>query len=935
MRPEAEAKAKAKGAEAEAEEVEAGGVEGRARSSGRNGIPRLHRVLLRVHPQSFREDFGAAAADTLAHRWAEARRRGRRARLRLWLREAGGLTASAVAERLRAAGGGRGRGSRKRSGLVEPWTRELRHAVRRLVRTPSFTLAGVVTLGLAIGANAAIFTVVDRVVISPLPYPESDRIVFLDHGARSLGYDSGLGTTSGLHWQYAERARTIGDVALYQGGLRWTATWPDGPVSMQISRTTPSFARALAVAPAVGRWFNEEEGLPGNGQVAVLSHGTWQRRFGGDPSVLGQVLPLYGTPYEVIGVMPRGFAYPDPDVEAWLPYPLDAASVRVGGFNFSGIARMEAGATVEQVRAELNALVARAPRDFPGDDTAVPMIEQAGTFAVPVVLKEHVVGSTAGTLWILLGAVGVVLLVACANVANLFLVRAESRQREVAVREALGAGRRAIAGFYFAETLVIAAAGGALGFVLALGGVRLLVAFGPANLPRLHEVRIDAPAIPFTMLVSAAAALALAAAPLLRRRGGPARTLHESGRGNTATGGRLRVRNVLMGAQVALALVLLVASGLLMKSFQRMRAVDPGYDPASTLLVRIGLFSETYPMPEDAARFHARVLERVRAMPGVAGAAVTTCPPLSSYCHGDPVSLPGKPWDAADMPPIASFRRVGDDYFRTMGIRLVRGRLLDERDQQVRTRAIVIDERMAELYFPGEDALGKQILVDEEGSDPYEVVGIVNHVLTWGVRARDEPAQIYFPLVSHTVTPANIRFAAYVIRTGERPLELVPALRAAIAELDRTVPLAEVTTLERMLADDRAPTAFTMTLIGLASVVALLLGLVGIYGVISYVVAQRSSEIGVRLALGAQPGDVVRMIVRQGGAVAGIGLVVGLVAAVSGSSLIDSLLFGVSPTDVPTYAFVTSTLVVVSLLACWLPAHRAAHQDPLAALRPD
>jgi putative ABC transport system permease protein len=938
---EAKAKAKAEGEAAEAAGVDAAGPGWRARSSGPSGIPRLHRVLLRLHPRAFREDFGPAVEEMLAERAAEARRRGRVGRARFWVREAAGLATSLASERVGAggfpAGANRGRRTRPWGGVMDTWKRELRHAVRRLLRSPSFSLAGMVTLGLAIGANAAIFTVVDRVVISPLPYPESDRIVYLDHGARGLDYESGLGTTSGLHWQYAHRARTVRDVSLYQSGQRWTATWPDGPVTVQVARTTPSFVQTLGVMPTIGRWFTEEEGRPASGRerVVVLSHGLWQRRFGGSAAVLGEVVPMYGVPYEIVGVMPRGFAFPSPDVEAWVPFTLDETSVQVGGFNYGGIARMENGVALEQVRAELDALIARVSRDFPGDETALPMIEQAGTFSVAVPLKEWVVGSTAGTLWILLGAVGVVLLVACANVANLFLVRAESRQREVAVREALGAGRRAIAGFYFAETLVLAAAGGALGFVLALGGVRLLVAFGPANLPRLHEVRIDAPAILFTLLVSVAAALALAAAPLLRRRGGPARTLHESGRGNTATGGRLRVRSVLMGAQIALALVLLVASGLLMKSFQRMRAVDPGYDPASTLLVRIGLFSETYPMPEDAARFHAQVLERVRAMPGVIDAAVTTCPPLSSYCHGDPVSLPGKPWDAGDMPPIASFRRVGEDYFRTMGIRLVRGRLLDERDQQVRTRAIVIDERMAELYFPGEDPIGKQVLVYEEGSDPYEVVGIVNHVLTWGVRAIDEPAQIYFPLVSHTVAPANIRFAAYVVRTGERPLELVPALRAAIADLDRTVPLAEVTTLDRMLADDRAPTAFTMTLIGLASVVALVLGLVGIYGVISYVVAQRSAEIGVRLALGALPGDVVRLIVRQGGAVAGVGLAVGLVAAVSGSSLIDSLLFGVSPTDVPTYALVTGTLLVVSLLACWLPARRAAHQDPLAALRPD
>jgi predicted permease len=894
--------------------------------------------LLRLHPRGFQAEFGAAMEETLARRTAEAHARGGFARARFWTRETSGLLGSLFRERLGAAGARRrglqaGRRFNVSEALmVKALVREARHGVRRLLRSPGFALAGVVTLGLAIGANAAIFTVVERVVLSPLPYGEPDRIVYLDHGARGLDRPGDLGMTTGLYWQYAGRARTLEDVVLYQG-LELTETGAAGAANRQVTQTTPSFARALGVTPALGRWFDEAEGAPGGRRVAILSHGLWLRRFGGDPEVLGQPLNLSGTTYEVIGVMPRGFAFPDPATELWIAHQLDASVVRVGSFSYGGIARLADGATLADARAELDRLIARLPQDFPGDESAVPIVEQAGTFSNVMPLREWVVGSTDRTLWILLGAVGIVLLVACANVANLFLVRAEGRQREVAVRRVLGAGRQAIAAFHLAETLVLALAGGALGFVLAVGGVKLLVAFGPADLPRLHEVRVDAAVLVFTLLVSVLAAVGLGAVPLLRRNGGLAAALHESGRANTVTGVRMRARNLLMGAQVALAVILLIASGLMAKSFQRMRAVDPGYDAANALLVRIGLSTADYPSRASAALFHEQLLARVRALPGVVAATATTCPPLSSYCHGDPVTLPDRPWDKGDLPPIASFRRVADGYFSTMGIGLVRGRVFDARDYSAATRAIVVDERMAALYFPGEDALGKQIVTDHPDEEPYEVVGIVNHVLTWGVTSTDRPPQIYFPLLSHTAdnTP-TIHRLAYIVRPDGQPLDLVPAMRRAVGEVDGNVALALVTTLDGMLAADRAPMAFTMTLVGGASAVALVLGLIGIYGVISYIVAQRSPEIGVRLALGARPGDVAVMILRQGGRVALAGLVVGLAFAAAGSRLLKALLFDVSATDPLTYTVVATGLLGVALLACWVPARRAARLDPLQAL---
>ncbi|MGH7505418.1 MAG: ABC transporter permease, partial [Longimicrobiales bacterium] len=512
-----------------------------------------------------------------------------------------------------------------------------------------------------------------------------------------------------------------------------TATGAEGPYNVQVTRATPTLARALGVAPALGRWFDADEGAAGGEPVAVLSHGYWQRRYGGSQDVVGQSVTLSGRIYQVVGVMPRGFAFPEPETELWIAHQLDVTNVHVGGFNYSGIALLMDGVMIDEARAELDRLIAQIPEDFPGDESAVPMVEQARTFSNLQPLKERVVGSTARTLWILFGAVSIVLAVACANVANLFIVRAESRQREVAVRRALGAGRAGIAGFYLAETMLLALAGGAIGLLLAFGGVKLLVAFGPPDLPRLHELGVGAAVLLFTLAVSVGAALALGAVALLRRRAALATWLHEAGRANTAAGVRVRTRSLLMASQIALALVLLVASALLARSFQRMRAVNPGYDPENALLVRPGqLFTGDYPTREAAVAFHERLLERVRALPGVRAAAATTCPPLTSYCYGDPVSLPGKPWDEGEMGPIASFRRVSDDYFSMMGIRLLRGRSFEERDQRVPTRAAIVDERMAALYFPDESALGKQILISDQTEAPYEIVGVVDHVLTWG-----------------------------------------------------------------------------------------------------------------------------------------------------------------------------------------------------------
>ena len=915
-----------------------------------HGTPLLHRLLLRMHPREYRAEYGAAAAEMLARRSAEARRSGWRARARFQVRETGGLLVSAVREKASAAGLGGRRFPyqtipRRKGTVMESTMREVRQALRRLMRAPGFTMATVLTLALAIGANAAIFTVVRWVVLAPLPYADSNRIVFLDHGARGLDLPRGLGLTSGLYWQYAQRAQMLETVALYQS-VELTATGLGEAETLQAARTTQSLPQVLRVTPQLGRWFDEAEASPGGRPVAVMSHGYWQRRFGGDGGVIGRTIVLNGVATTVIGVMPQGFAFPEsrrlrtgasagpPAMDLWIPHQLGPDNVRAGGFNFGGIARLADGATIEQARAEIDALIARLPEDMPGDPVARSIVEQAGTFSTVVPLKEWMVGSTERTLWILFGAVAIVLLVACANVANLFLVRAEGRQREVAVRRALGAGHRGIAAYFLTESSVLALVGGGLGLAIAFAAVQLLVGYGPADLPRLHEVHVDAGVLAFAALLSVLSAALFGSIPLLRQSRPMASTLRDSGRSNTASGAQLRTRSVLMGTQVALALVLLVASALMARSFDRLRAVDPGFNEESALLFSVALPSNPYEDRERAAVFHRDLVERVSALPGVTSVTLTTCPPLASYCFGDPLARPGRPWSEGEMPPVASMRRVGDDYFSTMGIRLIAGRLLDGRDQTVPTGAAVIDERLAAIYFPGEDPIGQQIMPSSDDERPYEIVGIVGHVATLGLQAADRPPQLYLPLLSHTTenTP-GLHAVSFVARTATPPLDLLPSLRGALGELNPDVALAEVTTLEEIVAADRAPMAFTLVLILIAGGVALLLGIVGIYGVISYAVSQRSGEIGVRLALGAKPGDVARMILGQGGRVAAIGLGVGLLAAVLASGLIEALLFDVNPTDPATYAVVAGALLAVALLACWVPARRAAKLDPVDALR--
>jgi putative ABC transport system permease protein len=666
--------------------------------------------------------------------------------------------------------------------------------------------------------------------------------------------------------------------------------------------------------------------------VAVLSHRLWQRRYGQDPGVIGSVVTLDGVPTDVVGIMPSSFAFPDPRVDVWIPAPLSRATAS-DGYQFAGLGRMRDGATIDDVRSELTQLTVGLEGEYPNNGYKA-LVSTATT------LIDATVGDISRTLWVLLASVGLVLLVACANVTNLFLVRSEARQREIAVRRALGASRRSVARYFLSESVLLSLMGGAVGLGLAWAAVQMVLVFGPVNLPRLHEVRLDGVVVIFTAVLSVLTAFAFGSIPLLRSV--PlAATLHETGRGHTASRARQRARHLLMAGQVALALVLLVSSGLMFRSFQRLRAVEPGFDASSALTFQIGFPRSDYPERARLVATQHALIDRLSELPGVASVSATTCLPLSErqLCQGGPLFVEGRQLPVGAIAPFVAIRAVSGDYFDVMGMRVLRGRGIDRSDVEREEAIAVVNDAFGRMVFPDQDPIGRRVRLGNPGLSPtgewLTIAGVVSNTPTFAL-AEDAPfPQLFMPmLASRSVNMApRLNTLDYVIRTTQSPVALTHSVRQAVAKVDSHLALAEVRTLQNILDRAAAQMAFTMTLLAIAAVVALVLGVVGIYGVMSYVVTQHTGEIGVRLALGAKPVNIAGAIVRQGGIVTLAGIAVGLLTALALSRTIESLLYGVSPRDPAVFATTTLLLVVVALMACWIPARRGARLSPLEALR--
>ena len=819
---------------------------------------------------------------------------------------------------------------------------QLRYTIRKLLRAPMFSVVAVLTLAVGIGSNVAIFAVVNGVLLQPLPYPDPDRLVGLWHVAPALGFeqDRPINQAPGLHFTYADDSRAFESVGVWDNAQA-SVTGLAEPEQVDVLYVSFQVLPMLGAEPLIGRVFTEEDDTPETPQTVILSEGYWRDRFGGDRGVLGRTLTVNGVAREIVGVLPAEFGNWRVDPALYLPLRLDRTRAIVGNFSYQGVARLRPDATLASANADVDRMIPLAAERYPGAITP-GMIREVGLAAYVIPLEQEVVGDVGSVLWVLLGTVGIVLLIACANVANLFIVRAEGRQREIAVRAALGAGRARVTAQLLLETLALGLAGGALGLAVAYAGLELLVRVGPETLPRLQEIGVDGAVLAFTLGLTLAASLLFGLLPALRfGRLSFATALKEGGRGGSAGKERHLARNALVVVQMALALVLLTGSGLMVRSFQSLRAVEPGFEaPEQVLTFRVAIPTAEIPEPLQVAQTHREILTRVQSIPGVAAAAMSSSITMDGWDNNNAVDVEDFPLQPDQIPPIRRYKFIGEGYHATMGNPLLAGRAIDWADIDAEARIAMVTENFAVEYWGSAAAAIGERIRDYSGeagiSDWYEIVGVVGDERDDGTSA--EPVStVYWPLVVRNFFGEELiaqRSMGFAVRArAVQPTNLLPQVREAVWSVNPNLPLARVRTLDEYVDESMARTSFTLLMLGTAAGVALFLGVVGIYGVISYVVSERTREIGVRMAMGAERGDIGRMVLRQAGSLAGLGVILGLVAAAGLTRLMGSLLYGVSPMDPVTFAAVSATLALVALVASWIPARRAAGVDPVVALR--
>lgn len=821
----------------------------------------------------------------------------------------------------------------------------LRYAWRSLRRAPVFTITATLTLALGVGAVTAIFSVVNAVILRPLSYPESERLVALGHTAPGIKMGE-VGQSLGTYFTYRRESRAFESLGMWTVESMSLADPAGGalPERLRTVLMTPSVFPVLRIPALHGRTFTDDEGLPGGAAVVLLAEDFWRRRFGADRSIVGRTLHLDGRSVEVVGIMPGAFQFPDARTQAWLPLRMDPAATEAGGFNYSGIARLAQGATLEGAQADVKRALARVAEFYPTLAPGMPMagVMQSTRLAARVrPLIDDVIGPFGRVLWVVAATAGLVLLVACANIANLLLVRAEGRQRELTVRAALGAGEGRVLAYFVGESVVLALIGGALGVLLAVAGVALLVRNGPEELPRLAEVTVDGVALAFGLVAALVASLLATLLPAWRqRRVNLAAMLREGGRAGTAGRARQRSRGVLVGAQVALAMVLLAGSGLLARSVLRLRAVRPGFDASQLLTFRVDLPRSTYRTSADLVRFQRELELRLAALPGVRAVGATSKLPLMiEGSNLNPLMREDRPLAPDELLPLVTLVRASPDYFRTMGIPLVAGRSFTAGDAQSPFEILVSRNMAAEHWgdSTGRGALGQRLKGLNDAT--YTVVGVVETVLDSSLSA-PPLSHAYFPIVPAADTGKDrdligMSTLSFVVRTAGDPLPLAAVARRAVADLDPALPVYHLRAMDEVVARSYARLTFTLVVLAVAAGAALVLGAVGLYGVVAYIVSLRSREIGVRIALGAQPGAVGRSVARQGVSLALAGAGAGLVLFLLTARVLRVFLFGVEPTDPVTLVVVTMTLVVVAAAASWVPARRAARIDPVEAMRAD
>jgi putative ABC transport system permease protein len=803
---------------------------------------------------------------------------------------------------------------------------DLRYGARLLLKHPAFTLIAVVTLALGIGGNTAIFTVVNAALLRSLPYQEPERLMYLRETTPQKSFPRREASYPDfLDWR---QNQSFSGMAAYAGGGGFTLMGSDGPERIMAGRVTGNFFAVLGVEPMLGRLFREDEDQPNAERVVALSYGFWQRRFGGDPKVVGQTLNLSGDAYTIVGVLPPTFQLaPRGAVEVWAPWrPNDAQLTRRYMHWVNVIARLKPGVSEAQAQAEMQTIAARIAQDHKDS--------HAGTNITVTPLHDQIVRQVKPLLLVLLGAVGFVLLIACANVANLLLARASARQKEIAVRAALGAGRWRLIRQLLIESALLALLGGGLGLLLAQWGVEALIAAIPDNvlnfMPYLRDVALDGRTLAFTGALALVTIIVFGLAPALHASKLDLHSALKEGGRTSGEGSRRRLRDLLVVGEIALALVLLVGAGLMMKSLMRLLEVDPGFDPKNVLTFSVSLPAAKYDQNEEVYAFHHQLISRLESLPGVKGAGTVTVIPLIGgnttrfYDAAQPRPAPGGETEA-------NLREVSDNYFRVLGVPLIAGRHFTERDNADAPGVLIVNQTLAKRVFPNGDAVGQRLIFSGDDSTPNQIVGVVGNEKVNGLAEQTTPV-VYYPFLQDT-TPALTK--NLVVRTAGDPAALVSAIRNECRELEPGLTVAQVMTMEQIIAN--SPSTFMRRypalLIGVFAAVALLLAAIGIYGVMSYSVSQQTREIGVRLALGARKLDVLRLVIGRGMLLALAGVGVGVVAAFGLTRLMTGLLFGVEASDPATFGLIALLLVMVALLACYVPARRASKIDPLTALR--
>ena len=827
---------------------------------------------------------------------------------------------------------------------IENLLADVRYGLRMLGRNPVFTIVGLLTIAIGIGANAAVFSVVNSVLLKPLNYPKSEELVSLHQiapGAAGLAdFENGLLLSPSMYFTYSEHNRTFRSLGVWDTGTA-NVTGLAEPEQVRMVEVSDGVLETLGVSPTVGRWLAHADQIPRGDETVMLSYGYWQRHFAGDHSVIGRNLMIDSRSREIVGVMPQGFRFVDTEFDVIVPLAFDRGKLILAGFGYHGIARLKPGATIAEANADITRLLPIWMDSWTNGKGTNPHFYETWKIT-PMIrpLKQEVIGNVSEVLWVVMGTIGLVMLIACANVTNLLLVRVESRQQELAVRAALGAGWGRIVRGLLVESVMLGLMGGVGGMGLAYAGVRFLAGVGPANLPRLSEISIDARTLGFTLLLSVLSGLLFGLIPALKYAG-PRASLELRSAGRTVSVSREhhRARNLLVIGQVAMALVLLVSAGLMIRTFQALRTVEPGFTDAQHLqLMRISIPDSLIQEPERVTQIQHGILDRLAATPGVKSAAFANEMPMEGFDSAwDEIFAEDKVYSADLIAPLRLYKYVSPGFLRTAGTKLVAGRETTWSEVYALRPVVMISENLArEMWGTPSAAIGKHLR--EFSNMPWhEVIGVVQDVHEKGAQER-APETVYWPsLMSNLYVPGPVgavRVVTFAIRSERAGTEaFLNEVRQAVWSVNSNLAVASVRTMQAVYGKSLARTSFTLVMLGIAGAMALTLGIIGIYGVISSTVSQRQREIGIRLALGAQGGDVLRMVLRQGAKLALVGVAIGVCAAFGLTQLMRNLLFGVTAYDPVTFAVVAVLLVLVALLACYIPARRAMLVDPVVALR--